>query len=555
MKKRDKKQHKFFRLLKMVKPFSNLMFFSVLSGTLGHLSAIGLMAFSAATVATILNNGGVDSSNFPMFFAIGALVSGLLRGVLRLGEHYFGHDIAFRLLFEIRKQIFITLNRLAPAKLLDRKSGDIASAVIADVEFIEVFFAHTIAPIIMGILVPLTVLIVLAFQNWMYALCLLPFYLFMGFIFPVLSFKRAGNIGKQYRENLADLNSSMLEDLQGLKDLMLLNRDKDRLDSLAQKGVDNDKYFSKLKKHEGFVSLISEFIVVAAVGVNLIVSYHLYNLGVVSVGTVLFSLVLTASSFGPLFSLMFLSNSLLNTFAAADRIFALMDEEEAVSDCENPVVLDSVDSSPIIECVDFAYPRMDKNIFDNFSFKVDEGKMTSLVAESGRGKSTALYLIMRFFDPSRGRVVFNSKNLKDYQLNSLRENISYFTQDTVIFNTTVFENIKIANDSASDEDIYKAAKNAGIHNFIMSLPDKYDTIAGEGGDRFSSGEKQRIGLARMFLQDNQVILLDEPVSNLDYDNEQLIMANIKDGFKNHTIVLVSHRDSVRDFADKSVVLT
>ena len=538
----------FLRLTRMVQPHKKLLAASVFFGAAGHLSSIGLMGFSAWAAAVIVSKG-----SFPSAIVGAAVICGLIRGLLRYGEHYSGHDIAFRLLFDIRKKIFSAVNRLAPAKLLDRKTGDICSAVMADVEYIETFFAHTLAPVIIGIIITIIMTVIFAVINPVYALVMLMFYLLMGVLVPVLSFRNAAETGTGYRNRLSEMNSMMVENLQGLRELMLFNRESERLDTLLAEAESCDCHYKKIRTNEGFLAILVEIIMITAAVVVIFLGINFIDSGTAGIGELVGVSVLSLTSFGPLISLMFLSNNLVNTAAAAKRIFDLIDEKAVVSDIEENnggcITEFSVTEPPNAEAVDFAYPGTESRILENFNLDIKQGKISALIADSGRGKSTILYLMMRFFDPVTGRMMLNGKNLKKYKLDSLREEVSYFTQKTTLFNISVMENIKLADESASDEEVYIAAEKAGIHEYISSLPLGYKTRAGEQGCRFSSGERQRIGLARIFLQNNNVILLDEPVSNLDSENEKLIMKNLKNGLSGKTVVLVSHRPSVTALAD------
>lgn len=543
----------FLRLAGMIKTHKGLLAASVFFGLTGNLSSIGLLVFSAAAAAEIVAG---NSCSFPVLPVAAAVICGLARGVLRYGEHYFGHDIAFRLLFDIRKQIFAVLNTLAPAKLLDRSTGDISTAVMSDVEYIETFFAHTLAPIIIGTVVPLIVLLVLSAISPWFALLMLPFYLLMGLLVPILSFKSAAADGREYREKLSGMNSRLTENLQGLRELMLFNRDGERLDELLEATEDCSSSYRRIRANEGLLAGLVEVIILAAAASVIALGAVLVSRNLIGIEGLVSAVVISLSSFGPLISLMFLSNSLVNTSAAAERIFELIDEEPAV---KNPgdeggscISGFRVDVPPAAECVDFTYPGTDKKIFDGLELELDTGMITALKGESGRGKSTILYLMMRFFDPQSGRMSVGGDNLKSFDLDKLRSGISYFTQDTTLFNISVMENIRMARGTAGDDDVYLAAKKAGIHSFISGLPEGYDTPAGERGSRFSSGERQRIGLARIFLQNNNVILLDEPVSNLDSENERLIMENLKNGLQGRSVVLVSHRSSVVQIADQVI---
>ncbi len=537
----------FIRLGRLVGPYRRLLLQSLFFGTTGHLSSIGLMAFSALSAAQIIRG-----ETFPLVPAVAAVVCGLVRGGLRYGEHYFGHDIAFRLLFNIRRKIFCAINRLAPAKLLDKKTGDICSAAISDVEFIEIFFAHTLAPIMMAIIIPLIILIVLGTINILFPLVLLPFYLLMGLLIPVLSFKYASSSGREYRSRISDMNSSFLENLQGLRELILFNKEEEKFLQLLKDTKKSGESYKKIRNNEGWLVAFVEIVMISAMAAVIAIAIYLLRIGNIDIAGIVIVIVISMTSFGPLISLMLLSNSLVNTSAAAERIFALIDEIPAVENEEDCITSFEVEDAPEAACIDFTYPDNKKLIFEKFNLRLEKGKVSALSAKSGRGKSTILYLMMRFFDPIKGSMLLNGRSLKRLKLNRLRRSVSYFTQETVLFNVSVMENIKLADEGASDEDVYRAADKAGIHEFILSLPDGYGTIAGEKGERFSSGEQQRIGLARIFLQDNEVILLDEPVSSLDYENEVLIMKNLRTGLAGHTVVLISHRKNVIGFADRII---
>ncbi|MBI9109451.1 MAG: ABC transporter ATP-binding protein [Spirochaetales bacterium] len=538
----------FIRLTKMIRPHKKLLIASVLFSITGHLSTIGLTGFAAVAAAVIITDG-----KFSLPAVIAAVICVITRGALRYGEHYFGHDIAFRLLFDIRKKIFEAVNRLAPAKLLDRKTGDICSTVMADVECVETFFAHTLAPVIVGIIVPIIMLSVFAAIKPEFALIMLPFYLLMGLFVPVVSFQSSAADGNEYRNSLSKMNSMLVENLQGLKELMLFNREEERLDGiLRETGLCNHSY-RKIRSNEGLLAAVVEIIMLAAAAAVIGFGGGFVVSGTADIGDLITVAVLSITSFGPLISLIFLSNSLVNTAAAAGRIFALIDEKPVVDDMDElqgGCITDfRIEEPPTAESVNFVYPGTGRKILEDLSLTIKKNRITALKAESGRGKSTVLYLMMRFFDPTNGRMILNKSDLKKFNLDCLRGGISYFTQETTLFNISVMDNIRLADESATDEEVFKSAEKAGIHHYICSLPSGYNTTAGEQGSRFSSGERQRIGLARIFLQNNHVILLDEPVSNLDSENEKLIMQNLKNGLEGRTVVLVSHRPSVIDIAD------
>jgi ATP-binding cassette subfamily C protein len=541
------------RLLKMVVPVLPTMLFSISMGILGYLSGIGMMVGSALLIAEALGMNSVFASGNLTMFVVSCAV---LRGILRYLEQYSGHDVAFRLLALVREQIFAALRRLAPAKLIEKRSGDLVATVLGDVEYIEVFFAHTIAPVVIGTVVPVIVLIFIG-RYWLgFALILLLFQLGVGLFLPLFSFRLGKTEGRQYRNRLAEVHVHLLDSLRGLKELLLFNRGAERLAEIRSKGRELNRSYSQLKRHEGLVMAVADLLVLSAVVTLLFSGIGRFEAGLIGVGELFIVTVTASSSFAPLLALSALSNSLMQTFAAAERIFALLDEEEPIrekaSDWADEAIVNPGDLA--YYDVGFSYPEKTVKVLKNLNFAIKPGQQVALVGKSGSGKSTVLRLLLRFWDVSEGKITVDERDIRDISLFRLRFGMALMAQDTYLFNETIAANIRIGKPDATDEEIEAAARKAAIHDFITKLPKGYQTNVGELGSRLSGGERQRIGLARAFVKDAPLMLLDEPTSNLDTLNEQIILKAIKEECQEKTVVTVSHRPTAVAAAERILTL-
>jgi ATP-binding cassette subfamily C protein len=538
-----------FRLFLMVAPVLPKMLFSIFMGVLGNLSAIGMMTGGALLIADLL---GVADGFSSAGLATLVMSCAVLRGVLRYLEQYFGHDVAFRLLALVREQIFAALRRLAPAKLIEKRSGDLVTTVLGDVEYIEVFFAHTIAPVVIGTIVPVLVLLFIG-RYWLgFVPILLFFQLGVGLVLPVLAAKLGKTRGREYRDRFAAVNVHLLDSLRGLKELLLFNQGERRLAEIRSKGRDLNQSYSQLKKQEGWVMAVADLLVMAAAVTLLFSGIGRFEAGMIGVGEVLVVTVAASSSFAPLLALSALSNSLMQTFAAAERIFALLDEKasvrEKLSGNGGAAVVNSGDL--VYHNVSFNYPGKDVKILNNLDFGIKRGQHVALIGKSGSGKSTALRLLLRFWDVSAGEIRVDGKDIRDLSLSGLRSGMALMAQDTYLFDETIAANLRIGKPDATDAELEAAARKAAIHDFIMGLPQGYQTRVGELGSGLSGGERQRIGLARAFLKDSPLLLLDEPTSNLDTLNEQIILKAIKNECNEKTVVTVSHRPTAVAAAER-----
>ena len=533
------------RLIVELKPLAPVMLITIGMGVLGFLAAIAIAVFGAVALGVLI--GEITSFTFKSAVIV-MIVCAVLRGLLRYCEQLSGHYIAFKILVILRDKIFTTLRRLAPAKLEGKEKGNLISLITSDIELLEVFYAHTIAPITIAIITNTIIAIVLFTINpWFGVLGAIAF-LIVGFAIPYLSSKMAKEAGVEYRNNFGDSNSYILDSLRGLKEILLFNSGQRRLDSINEKSRKLNKSLSKIKDHEGVIRAVTDLTIMLAIltfvgtGFGLLISDKILFIDIV------IAVVIIASSFGPVVALSNLSNNLLHTFACAERLFALLDEEPNVEEISGDEKIES--NSIGFKDVDFSYPGREEKILDDISVNINKGDKIAVIGESGIGKSTFIKLMMRFWDINSGRIDIDCKNIKEIPTKSLRASQTLVSQETYLFNESIEDNIKIGNLNASIEEVIEAAKKASIHDFIEKLPNGYDTKVGELGGMLSSGEKQRIGLARAFISSGDVLILDEPTSNLDTLNESEILKSINENCEDKTIILISHRKSTSSVCNK-----
>lgn len=533
------------RLLKELKPLVGVMMITITLGVLGFLAAISIASFAAVALGTLVEGATIVS--FKAAITIMA-VCAVMRGLLRYGEQLSGHYIAFKILYLLRDKIFAKLRTLAPAKLEGRDKGDLISLITSDIELLEVFYAHTIAPIAIAILTNSMITAILWFIHPIYGVLAAFFFILVGFVVPYASSKLVSEAGVNYRREFGSSNQYILDSLRGLKEILLFNQGQERLTQLNQKSEELNESIRKIKDHEGIVTGITSTIITLAMLVFLGVGAYLYSIGAVTLTLVLVALVVIASSFGPVVALSNLSNTLAHTFACAERLFELLDEMPQVEEVSGQMPLTMNEMK--LDRVSFAYPNSDHLLLDEASIHIEKGEKLALIGESGIGKSTFIKLLMRYFDTKKGHVFIDGTNIKSIPTASLRLKQTLVSQETYLFNDTIENNIKIGCKDASLEEVIEAAKKASIHEFIESLPKGYQTKVGELGGMVSSGEKQRLGLARAFLHNGDVLILDEPTSNLDALNEGSILKSIQDYGQDKTVILISHRKSTTAICEK-----
>ena len=535
-----------WQLLALVKPLAHIMAFTITMGTLGFLSAIFIMVLGAMGLSHLLGFEG--HLNFTQILT--ALIAlAVARGILRYLEQMSGHYIAFKLLALLRDKVFSALRRLAFVKLQDKQAGQLVSLVTNDIELLEVFYAHTIAPIMIAFFTSAILVAVFAHISAWFALVALIAYLCIGLVLPIITTKLAREDGRKYRELVGEMNDFFLDSVRGMKEIQLFGYAKQRLNEIQQRSQAIDGAFRKIKDQEAKVRVYTEIAVSVFNIIILFTGLILFSLDKLDFAGFLVGVILLMSSYGPVIALSNLSSNLLQTLASGERVLSLLAEQPALKDVENAVNLTDV-SDIAVENLDFAYGE--EQILSGINLKLTKGQILGIHGRSGSGKSTLLKLLMRFYDPQQGQIRINGEPLANINTASLRDNMAYITQQTYIFNDTIEENIRLAHRSATQEQIIEAAKQASIHDFIMSLPEGYQTKMTELGGNLSDGEKQRIGIARAFLHNAPIILLDEPTSNLDSLNEAIILQSLRNVKADKLIVLVSHRQSTMAICDQVI---
>ena len=533
-------------LLKLVTPLAHIMAFTITMGTLGFLAAIFIMVLGAMGLVNLLN---FDTHLSFSGILTALIVLAVARGALRYLEQMSGHYIAFKLLALLRDKVFSSLRRLAFVKLQDKQAGQLVSLVTNDIELLEVFYAHTIAPIMIAFFTSVILLLVFAHLSGWFVVVALAAYLTVGVILPIITTKLAREDGRRYRELVGEMNDFFLDSVRGMKEIQLFGYAQQRLDEIQQRSQKIDTAFERIKDQEAKVRVYTEVAVSAFNIIMLFTGLILFSLDKIDFSAFLIGVILLMSSYGPVIALSNLSSNLLQTLASGERVLSLLAEEPELKDVESAVDLKEV-SRIDVENVSFAYGE--EQILSDVSLSVKKGEILGIHGRSGSGKSTLLKLLMRFYDPKSGSIKINGESLPNINTRSLRDNMAYITQQTYIFNETIEENIRLARRDATLEEIMEAAKKASIHDFILSLPEGYQTKMTELGGNLSDGEKQRIGIARAFLHNAPIILLDEPTSNLDSLNEAMILKSLLNVKAEKLIILVSHRQSTMAICDQVI---
>lgn len=535
-----------WQLLQLVKPLAHIMTFTIVMGVLGFLSAIFIMVFGAMGLMNLLG----ENTHYALSILVAILVVlAVFRGILRYLEQMSGHYIAFKLLALLRDKVFSALRKLAFVKLQGKQSGQLLSLVTNDIELLEVFYAHTIAPVMIAILTSMILLVVFAHISPFFALIAFIAYLTIGALLPMYTTKMAREEGRRYRDLVGEMNDYFLDSIRGMKEIQLFGNVNDRNANIQAKSQAIDEAFYKIKAQESVVRSYTDIAVAAFNILILAVGLILFQAEKIQLTGLVVGVILLMSSYGPVIAISNLSNNLLQTLASGERVLALLNEEPHLAEVTQGKNLKDVESIQV-ENLSFAYDK--EQILSNVSFAVKKGEIFGVHGKSGSGKSTLMSLLMRFYDPSEGNILLNGENLKQINTVSLRDNFAYITQQTYIFNESIRENIQMANRQATFDDVVTAAKKASVHDLIMSLPEGYDTKVSEMGSSLSDGEKQRIGIARAFLHNAPVILLDEPTSNLDSLNEAMILKALQEAKKDKIIILISHRQSTMAICDQMI---
>ena len=532
-------------LILLLGSLAYIMILAVLNGSLGFLSAMGVTLFGALGIAKFL--GETISLSYGALVAL-AIGCGALRGALRYFEQYSNHYIAFRLLAVLRDKIFGALRTLCPAKLESKQKGSIIAMITSDIETLEVFYAHTISPICIAVIVSSLVTVFVAVVASPYlALVALGAYLFIGIAVPMVSSARLKESGVHYRREFASFNAYFLDSIKGVKDIVLNGAGKEREKEVRDRSEILLGETKKMKHDTTRAAAFTELSVSLSILVTLAVGILLVHTGELTLGKMVIGVTAVFSSFGPVIAISALPGNLTQTFASGDRVLDLLSEKPVVTPVENgeKVAYENLSVSDL----SFSYDG-ETEILRDIRMHAEKGEIIGIVGESGCGKSTFLKLLLRFWQKSGGSICYNGIDIDRIDSENLLDNVTMVSQVTYLFDETIADNLRIAKQDATEEELISACRLASVHDFIMTLPDGYQTRVGALGDNLSAGEKQRIGLARAFLSGSELILLDEPTSNVDSINEGIILKALSEQKKKKSIILVSHRESTMAIADR-----
>lgn len=531
------------RLIGLVKPLTWYMLLAILMGLAGHLCASFITIFGGFAVLDLL---GLNAPLSLTALFVCAVAFALARGILRYVEQSCNHFIAFKLLAIIRDKVFKALRRLCPAKLEGRDKGDLISVITSDIELLEVFYAHTISPVAIATLFSVIMCLFVGGYHPMLGALALIAYLVVGIAIPLVTSRLSGDDGLRFREKSGALSGFVLDSLRGLSETIQYGQGKARMAEMNARTDALMEDQSHMKRVAGRNMAVTNTAILLFDLIMLFTSAMLFQNGQVGFEGVLIPTLALFASFGPVIALANLGSTLQSTFAAGNRVLDILDEEPVVTDVtgQPEVTFSGVD----IEHVAFSYGG--NQILSDVSMRIKEHSVTGIVGSSGSGKSTLLKLIMRFWNVQHGDIRISDAKIDKINTSNLRDMESFVTQDTHLFHDSIRENLMIANPDATEDELITACKKASVHDFIMTLPNGYDTPVGELGDSLSGGERQRLGLARAFLHDAPLLLLDEPTSNLDSLNEAIILKSLREARDDKTVVLVSHRASTMRIADK-----
>lgn len=531
------------RLVGLVKPLTGFMILAIIMGIIGHLCATFITVCGGFAILNVLD----FKTEFTLtFIFVSVCVFALVRGLLRYAEQACNHYIAFKLLALIRDKVFQALRKLCPAKLEGKDKGDLISVITSDIELLEVFYAHTISPVAIAVVFSIIMCLFIGSFNLILGLIAFGAYVTVGLIIPLIISEISGDDGIKFRTKSGELSGFVLDSLRGLNEIIQFSAGEKRLDKMNKKTDALSKDEECLKKTTGRNIAITNTVILLFDLAMLFTSVLLYQKGKVDFPGVLIPTIALMSSFGPTVALANLGSTLQNTFAAGNRVLDILDETPVISEISGKTEIEF--SGAGCENITFSYGE--ETILSDVSVDIPQNSVIGIVGKSGSGKSTLLKLLMRFWNVQHGKVTVSGTDIDEINTTNLRDMESFVTQETHLFHDSIRNNLKIAKLDATDEEIISACKKASVHDFIMSLPEGYDTPVGELGDTLSGGEKQRIGLARAFLHDAPFMLLDEPTSNLDSLNEAVILKSLKEERDDKTVVLVSHRKSTMKIVDK-----
>lgn len=532
------------KLLRLVGPFISIIILAIINGTVGAILAMNIIVFAGVAILKWLGIS-ITISYSSLFIII--ILSGILRGVVRYFEQYSNHYIAFKILAILRDKIFGALRRLCPAKLEGKNRGEMISLIQGDIETLEVFYAHTITPIGIAFFTTLSVFLFIGFTtNWIIAGVALLGHILVGILLPILFYYSNHRFGTKYRKELGEFQDFYLDSIYGDYEIISQRKEAERLKGIQEQSSSLNTLMKKIEsKNTRFKNITNAIIVllnifIIVVGAILIKFNKLDNVYLV------LAFMTFTCSFGSVIALANLPAYLTMTFASGNRVLNLLEEPDAIR--EGSAIKSFDFKSLKMHNVGFSY--QDKVILKNVNLEVAKGDIVGILGPSGCGKSTLLKLLMHFYEVQTGSIFYNGHEVKGITFQSLYENVNLFSQDTYLFCDTIYQNLLIAKPEATKEEVITACINANIYEYIQGLPNGFDTKINDLQDNLSSGEKQRLGLARVFLRKPKLLLLDEATANIDAINEGMILKALQICAKDMAIIMISHKVSTLSICEK-----
>lgn len=535
-------------LVKLTRPLLGVLACAIVLGVAGFLAAIGITVLATSALLDLEGQAHWIAAGVA---AVAAVVCGVARGPLRYAEQLCNHYLAFRVLALVRDKVFAAMRRLAPAKLEGKEKGDLVSLVTADIELLEVFYAHTLSPAAIALAVSIIVLIFIGLQAPQLAGFAALGFICVGVVVPWCSSRYTATGGLELRQQVGKMNSFVLDSLRGLSETLQFGAQKQRARELDERMASLACTERKLKGRSANALAVSGAVVLALDVAMIALAMLFVMQGTLEFGRAVMAAGTFMASFGPLLAVAALGSTLQQTLAAGSRVLDLLEEVPQTPEVTDGVNVDAFEGMAMRE-VSFAY--RDKKILFDIDVDIRPGRVVRIAGPSGMGKSTLLKLLMRFWDPQSGRVTISGLDLRDVNTASLRSQQGLMEQDTFLFAATIRENLLVAKANASDEELMAALEKAALRELVERLPQGLDTQLAELGDSLSGGERQRLGLARVFLQDAPLLLLDEPTSNLDALSEASVLKALQENRADKTVVIVTHRASAGAIADDTYTL-
>lgn len=523
----------------------------IFSGVGHQLSTVGVSVVGAWIVGLALDGKLLDSMQKAIWVSIGVVTAKIFFYGL---EMWVAHDVAFKVLADFRVRLYSAIERVSPAILLNMRSGQLASTMMSDVELLEWFFAHSFGSIIVAIISPAILLIWLGTIQPILPLVLIGF-IVIAVVIPVIMKNRADEQGRKIRDELGEANAVTIEGVQGLREILSLNYKNAYKDK-------NERYISRLYKSQlehgkrlGTEGALLQLVMgMAGIVIAMIAARYVGGANL-EMSTYTIIVVLSGMILGPVVEVCNTARNFGLIFAAADRVYRVLEAKPLVEDNGEDVLVTELEPEIVFDDVTFRYREDLEPAIEHLSFKIEKGTSVALTGHSGVGKSTCLQLLMRYWDPEKGSIQIGGRDIRSISIRSLNQMISVVLQDVYLFQISIRENIRLGKPGATDEEVERAAKMALAHEFIQELPQGYDTVCGEGGVKLSGGQRQRIAIARAFLKDAPILLMDEAVSNLDTVNEKEILSALQTNAGNKTLVMVAHRQSTIRSVDKEIKFT